>query len=483
MPTVAQLMQALPEPDEAPGAPAEIAPPAMPESLPAALDELSLRGAPVGRLRRMGLLATLQAKIGAAYLFYWIRGWFAGAGEKERLVAEAHWKAAARLLDSMSYLRGAVMKVGQTLANFPDIAPQPFVETLERLHFDAPPMHWSLLREMVHNELGDDPERLFAAFETRAFAAASLGQVHRATLQNGTEAAVKIQYPGIARTIRDDLRNLQLFLLPARLDKDWEYVREQFDELRIRLEQETDYEAEAAAQTKVRSLFREDEGIIVPQVYPQWSTARVLSMERIGGVHLEEFVARGPTQDERNAAATKLVRAWYRMLFAGRLQYVDFHPGNVLFLDDGRVGLLDFGMMLPMEGELWEDLRLMDRAMTTGDRDDRIAANKRWCDITDAPADADRLNLTEAYADWCWRPRYCGGEFDFGDEADFRRGIDLFTKMVSRRYARAKPSTPVIARSNFGWRSLLYRLKAKIDIRPIAEEEVKATGWDRGDYA
>jgi predicted unusual protein kinase regulating ubiquinone biosynthesis (AarF/ABC1/UbiB family) len=428
-------------------------------------------------------LATLQAKIGAAYLFYWIRGWFAGAAEKERLVAEAHWKAAARLLDSMSYLRGAVMKVGQTLANFPDIAPQPFIETLERLHFDAPPMHWSLLREMVLNELGDDPERLFAAFETRAFAAASLGQVHRASLKDGAQAAVKIQYPGIARTIRDDLRNLQLFLLPARLDKDWEYVREQFEELRVRLGQETDYEAEAAAQDKVRSLYREDEGIVVPRVFPQWSTARVLTMERIDGVHLDEFVARGPTQDQRNAAATKLVRAWYRMMYVGRLLYVDMHPGNYLFLDDGRVGLLDFGMMLPLDDELWEEFRFMDRAMTTGDRDDRIAANKRWCDITDSPEDAGRLNLTEAYADWCWRPRYCGGEFDFGDEQDFRRGIELFTQLVSRRYSRAKPCTPVIARSNFGWRSLLYRLKAKIDIRPIAEQEVKAAGWDRRDYA
>jgi predicted unusual protein kinase regulating ubiquinone biosynthesis (AarF/ABC1/UbiB family) len=483
MPTVAQLMQALPEPDEAPGAPAEIASPAMPESLSAALGEMSLRPAPVGRLRRMGLLATLQAKIGAAYLFYWIRGWFAGAAEKERLVAEAHWKAAARLLDSMSYLRGAVMKVGQTLANFPDIAPQPFVETLERLHFDAPPMHWSLLREMVHNELGDDPERLFAAFETRAFAAASLGQVHRATLKNGAEAAVKIQYPGIGRTIRDDLRNLQLFLLPARLDKDWEYVQEQFDELRIRLEQETDYEAEAAAQTKVRSLFREDEGIIVPQVYPQWSTARVLSMERIDGVHLDKFLARDPSQDERNAVAEKLSRAWFRMMYAGRMLYADMHPGNFLFLDDGRVAMLDFGMMLPLEGELWEDLRFMDRGMTTGRLEDRIAAVKRWSDIGDSPADADRLRLTEEYSDWCWRWRYCGGEFDFGDEADFRRGIELFVKMLSRRYSRAKPSTPIMARHHFGGHAILYRLKAKLDLREIVEQEVKAAGWDRSAYA
>src|SRR5207302_9272325 len=103
--------------------------------------------------------------------------------------------------------------------------------------------------------------------------------------------------------------------------------------------------------------------------------------------------------------------------------------------------------------------------------------------ITDDPAEADRLRLSEEYADWVWRCRYAGGPFDFGDEADFRRGIDLFTEMVRKRYNRARPCTPVIARQNLGLRAMLYRLKANIDVRPIAEEEVKATGWDRSDYA
>jgi aarF domain-containing kinase len=471
-PTIEELMRALPnvEPEESA---------MLGKSLPAS----SLRQVPVGRWRRLRLLGTLQAKIGAAYLFYWIRSWFKKAEARERLLAETHWQTAISLFDSMSYLRGAVMKVGQTLANFPDIVPQAFVETLEQLHYDAPPMHWALLREMVHNELGDDPENVFASFDKRAFAAASLGQVHSARLKSGEEVAVKIQYPGIARTVREDFRNLFLYLLPGRLSKDWEYVKNQFDDLRRRLEQETDYEAEAATLAKVRPLFRDDEGIVVPRVYPQYSTARVLTMERLGGVHLDEYLARNPSQEERNEFARKIIKAWYRMFYAGRMLYSDFHPGNFLFMEDGRLGVIDFGFMLPFDEELWQLMRLMDRACTTGRREDRIAAIKEWAGITDDPAEADYLRLTEEFLDWEVRARYCGGPFDFADEADFRQGIDLFSEMLRKRYSKTRPCTPVIMRQHMGWRSLLYRLKAKVDIRPLAEEEVKAAGWDRSDYA
>jgi hypothetical protein len=143
-------------------------------------------------------------------------------------------------------------------------------------------------------------------------------------------------------------------------------------------------------------------------------------------------------------------------------------------MDDGRLGVLDFGFVLPLDDELWTLCRKSALAMTTGRREDRIAAIKEWSWITDDPADADRLRLLEAYADWSWRSRYSDGPFDFGDEADFRRGIELFTEIVMKRYSRGRPCTPVIIRQNFGVRSLLYRLKARIDVRALADEEDKA---------
>src|SRR5262245_46128048 len=338
-PSVAELLRALP--DETDEAADNLAAP------------MSLRPVPVGRLRRIRLLGTLQAKLAAAYLFYWIRGWLKSADEKERLLAETHWRTALRLLDSMCYLRGAMMKLGQTLANLPDVAPREFVETLQSLHFNAPPMHWSLMREMVFNELGDDPDKLFAEFDRTAFAAASLGQVHRARLRTGEEVAVKIQYPGIARTIRDDFRNLLLLLLPARLGKDWDSTRAQLDELRLQLEQETDYEREAGCLSRAHSLFREADGIVVPRVYREFTTARVLTMEYVRGPHLDAYLADRPSQQERNAVAAKIVTSGYRLLCAGRMLYADFHPGNLVFLHDGRLGLLDFGFVRWISDAEW----------------------------------------------------------------------------------------------------------------------------------
>ncbi len=184
----------------------------------------------------------------------WVRQWLASAEANERAEIETNLRVALKIFHRLAYLRGAMMKVGQTFGSFPDIVPAQFVETLDKLHFEAPPMHFSLLRELVRNELGKDPEDVFASFETRAFAAASLGQVHLARLKSGEEVAVKIQYPGIARTIDADMRNLGALLFPLRLSKDWEYVHRQFEEIHRMLQQEVDYEREAKSLRRALSF-------------------------------------------------------------------------------------------------------------------------------------------------------------------------------------------------------------------------------------
>ncbi len=206
-------------------------------------------------------------------------------------------------------------------------------------------------------------------------------------------------------------------------------------------------------------------------------------MDRLGGVHLDTYLAANPSQAERDEAGRKILQSWYRMFFAGRMFYADYHPGNLLFMEDGRIGLLDFGFVMVLDDPTWATFGALDRAQSTGRLEDRVDVLKSWSSITDDPADADRLRLTSEYAEWVWRPRYLGGMFDFGDEAHLRRGIDLFMQMVKRRYSRAKPCTFSITRQQLSLYSILYRLKAKVDVRQVCEAEAPASGWDRGDYA
>jgi predicted unusual protein kinase regulating ubiquinone biosynthesis (AarF/ABC1/UbiB family) len=132
---------------------------------------------------------------------------------------------------------------------------------------------------MVFADLGDDP-RAYSPARKTVFAAASLGRRSIGLQHQRRGRAVKIRHPGIARTIQSDFRNLFLFLLPARLTGDWESTKDQCDDLRVRLEQETDYALEATYLERARALFREADGIVVPRVYPQFSTKRMLTMDR-----------------------------------------------------------------------------------------------------------------------------------------------------------------------------------------------------------
>lgn len=475
--TVAELLKALPVDDA--GQPIS----GGEEAISPSADTLSKVPVPTGALRRLSLLGSLQAKLALAYGFHWIRGFFQNADAREQDAAETHFRAAVKLLDSMGYLRGAVMKVGQTLAQFPDIVPDQLVETLESLHFEAPPMHFSLLREMVVNELGDEPENLFAEFDEVAFAAASLGQVHRARLKTGEEVAVKIQYPGIGRTIRTDFRNLAPLLLPSRLTRDWENLKQQFEFLRRGIEQESDYQQEARNLERARRVFFEEDDIVVPRVFSDLSTSRVLTMERLAGVHLEDFLAASPEQERRNEFARKLVRAGCRIMYRARMLNVDHHPGNFLFLPDGRLGLIDFGCVLTYDSDAaWESLGTINRAIVTGRDEDVRRAMQDWGKLSDGPEDAEQLQAYVDFGKWEWRPYYTPGPFDFGSIEYVQEGVDRFTRIARRRYSRGHESNLLQLRWCIGHTMMLYRLGANIDATPIAEEEVPAAGWDRSDY-
>ena len=454
------------------------------ESLQNLVKDLEQKAVPSGRLRRAWIFGSVQAKIAAAYLANWIRTGWSEAGERERRISETRLKSALELLGGMGHLRGAMMKAGQIFANYPNVAPEEFASILGYFHFEAPPMHFSLLREFVRGQLGADPEDLFDDFETKAFAAASLGQVHRARRKGSAErVAVKIQYPGIARTIRDDLRNLKSLLLPLRLRGDWDNLSAQYDEILGMVEKETDYVQEAENLRVARSAFGADEGIIVPKVYSDLSTKRVLTMEYVDGVHLKPFLQSNPSQEIRDTYGEKIWLVSVRLSSAKHLIYADPHPGNYFFRPDGSLGLVDLGCCRYLSDDEVAYSDAMEKA-SNGPAEARRESMRLAVDARpDQTVAADQMRLLEQYSDWCWEPIRHEGRFDFGDRRYFQRGVDVLREMVRCGYMRSRPVNNWMLRSFLGVRAMLYRLGARIDVGSIYRRETAAAahGSSEGD--
>lgn len=461
---VSEIMAALPEAAEHETS--------EPDALRQLVETLASKRLPTGAVHRLWTLGTLQAKIAVAYLVYWIRSSYRTADERERLLNETHLQAAIKLLGGMSYLRGAFMKVGQTLANYPTWAPPEFINTLSHLNFEAPPMHFSLLREQVRAELGGEVEEVFAEFDTTAFAAASLGQVHRARLHSGAPVAVKVQYPGIADAIRSDSRNLLALLTPMRLSADWDNLRAQLDDVRKTVEIETDYCREAEFLKRGRSVFKPEDGIVVPKVMDELSTKRVLTMEFLEGDLLDRYLMTNPVQEERDRYGGLIMRASFRIAHAAKLWYADAHPGNYVFMRDGRLGLIDFGCCREFSADEWDYYRQVWKAYMVDDGVGVREAVIRAADLDPTkPFDEEHVRFLTEYSHW-WSDylRY-DQPFDFGDDAVVQRGIEFLTDIPKKRYFRSMPVNTWITRQLLGLRGMLYRLKARVNMRRLGQEE------------
>ncbi len=444
------------------------------------INRISRQKVPVSSFSRFWILGSLQAKVTLGYFAYWLRSRFVDADEKGRLKSEAHLAAALQLFGTMGYLRGAVMKVGQLLANLPEVVPEEFAEVLSALHFEAPPMHYALVREVFLDEFGREPEEVFASFDRQAFAAASLGQVHRARLHSGEEVAVKIQYPGIARTIKADLRNLRVLLQPLCLTRDWQNTLDKLADLEQMLLMETDYEQEARFGKDARLFFTVDDRVVVPRVYDDYSTKRVLTTEYLRGCHLDEFLAGNPSQKERDQFTTLLIVATFRLYYRLHWFLADPHPGNFIFMEDGRLGMIDFGCTRVMTDEEWLLISELERATLERDEASFKRVTAKACLFNDPEEmEPERLEILLRGVHWNMEPWLKDGLFDFGDREFFMRGIDSLMEMTRKRYTRGSPLYLWSNRFIFGGRAICYRMKGRCEVKNISTRE---SAWHDADY-
>ena len=275
-------------------------------------------------------------------------------------------------------LKGPLMKVAQFLSTVPDALPAEYALELAELQANAPAMGWAFVRRRMASELGPDWQSQFKSFNQVASAAASLGQVHRATLPDGTDVACKLQYPDMPSTVEADLRQLKLAMaVYHRMDNAIQH-EEIYKELTERLREELDYTREAAQMRLYQAMLADVPDVHVPTPVPDFCTNRLLTMTWLEGRPLMSRLAEDPPQEERNRIAQALFRAWYVPFYRFGVIHGDPHMGNYQVRPDGSVNLLDFGA-----------IRVFDASFVRG-----------VIDLFEAVRDNDEAKAHHAYSTW-----------------------------------------------------------------------------------
>lgn len=310
---------------------------------------------PKGRLRRSAKLGTALGAQGAKYAGTKASGLLRGGETNQEKLDARHAETAAKMVETLGQMKGAAMKIGQ-FASFidTDFIPEEYRETyqqaLAKLRNEAPAMPWEEVSEVLHEEYEGEPfEQLFDSIEHEAFAAASIGQVHRGRLIDGREVAVKIQYPGIAEALEADLKNAGMLVRMARALAPGLDAREVTRELRERVLEELDYEYEAQNQRSFARAYRDHPFIYVPDVITRLSRRRVLVTEFVEGIGFDEILELD--EEERSRFGEILFRGSFGSVYHLQHFNADPHPGNYLLMKDGRVAFLDFGMTKKLDKE------------------------------------------------------------------------------------------------------------------------------------
>ena len=301
------------------------------------------RKVPATPLERVLGFSGVAAKLAFGTLGDYTKRALSGDGSDASAVMSA--SNAERLAAGLCRMRGAALKIGQMLSIQDNaLVPPELTEMLQKVRQGADIMPSWQLEKMLCSEWGDDWRAKFSEFDMAPVAAASLGQVHRAVLLDGTEVAVKVQYPGVAQSIDSDIANLSLMIKVLGLAPKGLYIERVMEEGRLELQRECDYIQEAAFQERFRELVGDDPVLYVPAVFNSLTTDKILTTEFVRGIPIDQLVDFGVDQETRNHVATSMLELCLREVFEFRFMQTDPNWSNFLFdPKSGKVQLLDFG--------------------------------------------------------------------------------------------------------------------------------------------
>ena len=300
-------------------------------------------------MARGGVVGKAMLKIGVASSKGVVKRAFMSKNKKEESKNETHAEIAKVIIESLGTLKGISVKIAQQVALGLPFLPKEYLDEISKSFNSIPPINKALIRKIIKQELGDYPQNVYESFESDAFGAASLGQVHLATLE-GEKFAVKVQYPGISKSIDSDLGVLKFALTRFAKGGNIDHL---MDEVEARLQEEVDYEIEAGNTEYFYENLKHDL-IVIPKIHREFSTKTVLTSTFLEGDGFEDFLATNPSQETRNHYAQLIFDSFFMGLYHMQMIHADPNPGNFIFMEEGQLGLIDFGCVKKLDDEFLE---------------------------------------------------------------------------------------------------------------------------------
>ena len=419
--------------------------------------------------RRFMKLASMTASIATKTVSNSIKNLTADEEQKNAARSQLFQDIGIQIADTLGEMKGAVMKVGQIASQYKDIFPPEVAKAISKLQRQAPAMPFAEIKAQVEKELGKPLDKIFKHFDETPFAAASIGQVHKAILPNGEQVVVKVQYPGVDEACESDLKQVRLALrLMGVLKIDRKLQDRLFQEIQESLDNELNYQIEAQNLEVARTFHAAlDDKIIIPQVFKDYSSRHILTLSLEQGENIE--TASTWSQRTRNTLGRRLLRAMGQEIFYLKRFHCDPHPGNFAFRQDGSVVIYDYGGVTTLSNDVVHHFRQLIHAARAQD----IAEIEQHLDALQAISALGKFP-EDLYLQWLevlMRPLTT--HYDFAENSAHHDGVELVKS--SLKYwdvFKPSPDTLMVNRTVSGHYWNLIHLKVHDNLNDIFEELV-----------
>lgn len=421
---------------------------------------------PVGKVQRASRFLSTGVKVGGNYLKHYARQSINGDTGKDRL----HTDNAHDIYEALSELKGSALKAAQMMSMDRNMLPSAYSDKFAMAQYSAPPLSFPLVVKTFRSSFGKSPAELFDTFSHNAANAASIGQVHKATLK-GKQLAIKVQYPGVADSVTSDLKMVKPFAVRLMniTESDFKLYMSEVEE---RLLEETDYRLELKRSVSISEACNSEElpGVYFPKYYPELSGDRIITMDWIDGMHLKEFLKTRPSQAVRDRIGQSLWNFYDFQIHELRMVHADPHPGNFLFREDGSVGIIDFGCVKEVPDDFYHNYFRLHEAGVLENQELMVELFYLNEFISGSDSEADKklfIPLFREIIGLMGKP-FFSGKFDFGDDRYFQSIYDLSGTIYNNREvrqsrtARGSKHSLYINRTYFGLYMMLHELGSRI---------------------